>query len=117
MFFNGSTSQDLFKTIMPLESALSLHCLRGAYVLQLAMESIIPDSDTYKHCNEGWTDENGITMIKWESDIDHIKKSLKVKTSSPVVKCGCKSCSLTGRGGCRSCWKNCIGCTSACSCK
>ena len=32
-FFNGSTSQDLFKTIMPSDSALSLHSLRGAYVL------------------------------------------------------------------------------------
>ena len=74
-FFKGSTSQDLFKTIMPSGSALSLHSLSGSYVLQLAMESVVPDTQIYKQCNGGWTSENGTVAIKWESDIENIKRS------------------------------------------
>jgi hypothetical protein len=115
-FFNGSTTKDLFKIIMPSDSALSLHCLRGAYVLQLAMESVVPFVDSYMNCNGGWVKENGIVKVKWENDIDSIRKDLKTKKTLPVVRCGCKSCTLSGRG-CVSCWKKCVGCTSACHCK
>ena len=38
-FFDSTGSQDLFKTLMPSDSALKLHCLRGEYIITLAMES------------------------------------------------------------------------------
>ena len=52
--------------------------LTGAYLLQLAMESVVPDTQTYKQCNGGWTSENGTVAIKWESDIENIKRSWEI---------------------------------------
>ena len=117
-FFNGTNSPDLFKTIMPSNSALALHCARGEYVLKLAMESVKAYTDTYKRCNNGWITDNNTILIKWEENIETIKKDLKVKRRRGplVVKCTCQSCGLTGRG-CVSCWKKCLGCSDACACK
>ena len=52
-YFNSHGTTDLFKCIMPSDSALLLHKSRGEYILQMVMESCIPQSKTYLKANEG----------------------------------------------------------------
>ena len=117
-YFNSRGSKDLFKNIMPSDSALKLHCFRGEYVLKLAMESCDGESDTYKNLNDGWEQDTQQIKVKWEEDIASIKKTLSYqKPRLTVQKCTCKHCSDSGRGKCRSCWAKCKACNYNCSCK
>ena len=59
--------------------------------------------------------------IKWEEDIEGIKRSLKYKKVPLAVGCGCaKGCAIskTGTSRCKSCSKQCKPCIAdRCKCK
>ena len=109
-YFDLNGSKDLFKKVMPSDSALKLHCFRAEYILEIALKSCSPE--THENTNEGWELSGDNINVKWEENISG-KKSLSYKNPSFVLKCTRKECTDKGRG-CVSCWKKCRPCTPLC---
>ena len=117
-YFHNQGSADLFKLILPSDEALRLHVSRGSYVLQMAVKSCDSNSELYKILPEGWVEHDGKVKIKWDENIDEIRKELRKRKKSFVRKCGCKSGKCSGEGrGCNNCCKQCKPCNQQCTCK
>jgi hypothetical protein len=114
-FFDCKGKADLFKLILPSDSALKLHSLRAEHAMQIVMESCQSHCDTFEKPNGGWLYKGGKISISWEDNINQIKKELRYKKPSLVNRCSCKDCS--GKAGCSQCAKACKPCTAKCKCK
>ena len=100
-YYDCHGKTDLFKLILLSESALKLHVSRCNYILKLVSEVNNPITDTFKELNDGWTMEKGKVSIKWEENIQDIRKGLNYKKPclSAGIGCTCKSsCSLSAKG-------------------
>ena len=121
-YFDCQGKTELFKMILPSDSALFLHVARGNYIMQLVHESRIANANTYEETNEGWVIENESISIQWEENIKGIKKGLTFKKAplSAGIGCGCsKGCSLSSEltTRCKICTKQCRPCRPKCKCK
>jgi hypothetical protein len=82
------------------------------------MESCISQCDTHETLNSGWQVTDNTVLIKWEENIESIKKSLKYKKPALLKTCSCKTkqCGMSERG-CKNCYKDCKPCSTKCACK
>lgn len=121
-YYDCQGKTDLFKMLLPSDSALTLHAFRANYIMQLVMECNIAVTDTHETTNEGWVVDKGKVAIKWEDNMNEIKKGLQYKKPpmSAGIGCGCKKgCSLSTKltTRCKICTKQCNPCRAECGCK
>jgi hypothetical protein len=119
-FFGSTANQDIYKKIMPSDSALIFHLLRGELVTTIALDSCRAFSKSHENVGEGWTvDDNKHVSVKWDNDVENVRKLLHSKKKIQMVHCNCEKgdrCSGFGRG-CKNCAKACRPCNKTCNCK
>ena len=120
-YFDNHGSKELFKMILPSDNALKLHKCRAEYILKLALESCTDFSDSFTDVGEGWLLKEGRGYeIKWEENLQEIKRQVLQKRQPLVNRCSCRSvgnkCGGKGRG-CKNCSKACKPCSKLCVCK
>ena len=115
IYFSNHGSRDLYRNMLPSDTALELHIRRGKYILKCTMESTFSDSTTINQVEQyGWEIHDGKVEVKWDNNIHQLRKKLSSKRKPPGNKCTCQAggsiCTMEGRG-CKNCAKACKPCT------
>ena len=118
-FFMNHGSKSLYQQLLPSDSAIELHCMCGTYVMTVATQTLIAESDFYFQCEAyGWVkDDKGNLSIQWDQNIEEETKTLTSKRKLPKSKCSCKIGPSSCTSRCRTCSKACKPCTNLCNCK
>ena len=116
-FFMNQGSKNLYNMMLPSENSVKLHCLRGTYVMKIALDK---DACSTVHLNYetyGWLKLGDSIHIIWDEKFEEEEKKLNKKRQLPISKCSCKTgCNVNGPG-CKNCCKACKPCSSKCGCK
>ena len=79
-YFSNHGSKNLYQNIIPSDSALNLHRLRGEFVIKFVLEIPVQFSDHYKLCEQyGWIQADEGIQIKWDKQMKNTRKELTTK--------------------------------------
>ena len=91
-FFQETGSADLHKLIVPSYQALQLHISRTNFVMKLAIESCLTSPTSFKCFGPGWFEKNNDIYVKWEDDVEKVRKDISTTRKSIIKRYYCKSC-------------------------